>query len=178
MLRRIAFLGVALVTVVAACGGKTQTRQRPDDASVSNNEGGGGGGDGIVANECAPNDGPALQLIFNLEPPPQVSCTSRSMTKGQRQLTFYLWGAALPSGPGAITIQSGSASSIPATATVCTQGTSTTTCSNATGGTLTLTSFTASASSAAGSYSVTLANGDKVSGSFSATQCHNATQCG
>jgi hypothetical protein len=25
---------------------------------------------------------------------------------------------------------------------------------------------------------VTLANGDKVSGSFSAIQCHNVTQCG
>lgn len=139
----------------------------PDDAA------GGGAGSGVVANECGPTDGPALIVVLNLEEPaPTCGTNGRTIAAGQRQITFYLWGAALPQGPGEIALQSGATAT--ATASVCT----TKGCVAATGGTLTLTSYAASASTASGSYAVNLTTGEKVNGAFVATQCHNQTQCG
>jgi hypothetical protein len=174
VLRRSLSFSFAVLCLLVACGGgRTQTRRLPDDASVSSGDGG-NGGDGIVVNECAPADGPALQFVFNLDPP-ALTCTRSPLQKGQRQLTFYVWGTALPKGPGEVVVQGGS--SAPSTASVCTLTTSTN-CVSAIGGTLTLTSFNPSASTASGSYSVNMKNGETVTGTFSATQCHNVAMCG
>lgn len=160
---------VSLFALCAACGGRTHTKSVPDDASV----GDGGARSGIVANECAPNDGPALIVVLNVEAPtPTCGTNGRTIAAGQRQITFYLWGAALPQGPGEIVVQTGASAA--ATASVCTSKA----CVNATGGTLTFTSYSASASTASGSYAVNLTTGEKVNGTFVATQCHNQTQCG
>lgn len=159
-----------LLALCAACGGRTHTKSVPDDAAAA---GAGGAGSGIVANECGPTDGPALIVVLNLEDPaPTCGTNGRSIATGQHQLTFYLWGTAVPQGPGEIVVQSGATAA--ATASSCT----TKGCVTATGGTLTLTSYNASASSASGSYAVNMPTGEKLVGTFVATQCHNQTQCG
>lgn len=174
MLRRI-FASFVMVTSVCACliGGRTQTKQLPDDASISPTGDAGTGGDSIVANDCAPNDGKAVLFIANLDlPAPTCAPDGRLVEKGQRQLTVFMWGTSLPTGPGTITIQSGT--SAPATASVCTSKS----CTTAVSGTITFTTYSEAGSVASGRYDIRMMSGDQVTGTFSATQCHNSAMCG
>ena len=128
--------------------------------------------DGIVLNNCAPNDAPALSFELGTLPKP----TCESPVFGAGTVMISLW-APLPQGPGTYPIVSeepigGSV------ALVCVTGTSD--CSTADHGTLVLTEFDpASSDTAAGSYSVVMADGTTFTGSFSAlTICHNFMGCG
>jgi hypothetical protein len=158
---------------LAGCGGSVSAD------SASGGQGGSGGAtsspqsvDGIVLNNCAPNDAPALS--FELGTSPEPTCDAPVFGVGTVMIS--LW-APLPVGPGTYPI----ASEDPlggSVALVCAHGPSD--CVTADHGTLVLTKFDpASSNLAAGSYSVVSSDGSTLTGSFSAlTICHNFMGCG
>jgi hypothetical protein len=153
--------------VLAACGARTDLGGQRSDASVPPVT----ELQGVVVNDCAPNDGPAIAFALALPgasvipscPLPVVSALS---------IRISIW-VDIPTAPGTYTLGDGSFAS-GAIADYCPfQGQ----CVAATSGTLTLTTF--DATSATGFFSLVMPDQTTMTGKFTAISvCHNPLTCG
>lgn len=156
----------APIAIAIACGGKTQMG---GVVTLGAEEGGldAAGVDasvpsGAVARDgCSPVDAPAFEILVA----DGFVCGS-TMTLPS-SISILVWPP--PKGPGTIAIA-------PASSLVnrCANGK----CTTATSGTLTLTTFSPTGTTAIGSYSLGFPDGTTASGSFTAPLCHNGFMCG
>ncbi len=156
--------------LLVACGGRTDLggghASQTEDASQPQLQ-------GVVVNDCAPNDG--LAIAFALAFPGATvvpSCANSVVGEGSVRISF--WGPP-PSAPGTYAVGDGTFPS-GSLAAYCPTG-GTTQCVAATHGSFTLTEFTKTAAS--GSFSLVLPDQTIVTGSFSHIPlCNNSIMCG
>ena len=158
----------ALLLVLASCGARTDLGGQRGDASSAPP---GTELQGVVVNDCAPNDGPAIAFALALPGATVIpSCPNSVVSALSVRISIWI---DPPTGPTTYALGSGSFSS-GSIAVVCPfKGQ----CVAANSGTLTLTTF--DASSATGHFTLEMPDSTTMTGNFTAISvCHNITQCG
>jgi hypothetical protein len=163
LIARLAIFAILL----AACGARTDLGGGHGDAATSVTE-----LEGVVVNDCAPNDGPATAFALALPGATVIpSCPSTVVSALSVRISF--WAPEIPKAPGTFTIGDGSFKS-GSMATVCPfKGP----CVAADHGTLTVTAF--DATSASGFFTLAMPDQTTMTGNFTAISvCHNFAGCG
>jgi hypothetical protein len=153
--------------LVVACGARTDLGGNRGDASgppVTELH-------GVVVNDCAPNDGPAIAFALALPNATVVPSCANSVVSAL-SIRISIW-VDMPTAPGTYALGDGSLASGSIAVYCPFQGQ----CVAADHGTLTLTTF--DATSATGFFSLAMPDQTTMTGNFTAIAvCHNATLCG
>jgi hypothetical protein len=156
-----------LLLFVVACGGRTDLGGHHADADASALP----TVPGVVVNDCAPNDAPAIAFAFAMPGATVVpSCPNSVVSALSVRISFW---SPIPKGPGEYAIASGSLESGSIAVYCPAKGQ----CIAADHGTLTLTDF--SSVSAAGSFTLVMPDNTTIGGNFAEILvCQNPSMCG
>jgi hypothetical protein len=159
--KRVLFAGL-----LVACGARTDLGGNRGDASSTVTE-----LHGVVVNDCAPNDGPAIAFALALPDAVVVpSCPSSVVSALSVRISIWV---DIPKAPGTYSIGDGSFQSGSIAVYCPFKGQ----CVAASSGTLTLTTFDDTSST--GFFSLQMPDSSTMTGQFTAIAvCHNPTLCG